>query len=52
MVKLEILLYVVQSFSKKCMSVHHINEFVYEQEEESCLKMKKIVLFNKNNKDV
>jgi len=33
MIKQEILGHVVQSFSRKCMNVHHIHKFVYEQDE-------------------
>jgi len=33
MIKLEILEHVVQSFFKKCLNVHRIHEFTYEQDE-------------------
>jgi len=33
-IKLEILGHVVQSFSRKCMNVHHTNRLLYEQDEE------------------
>jgi len=33
MIKLEILGHVVQSFSRKCLNVHHIHRLLYEQDE-------------------
>jgi len=35
-IKPEILRHVVQSFSKKCINVHHIHRLLLEQDEEKC----------------
>jgi len=41
-IKSEILGHVVQSFSRKCMNVHHIHRLLYEQDEKKivfCMKI-------------
>jgi len=44
MIKLKFLGHIEQSFFRKCMNVHHIYDFTYEQDEKNYFGMKIIVL--------